>query len=200
MTLNMLTKERKEKVTTVNKEAITVECMHLLKLEFLSFLNISPGVGMLDHKAALFLFFKEISVLFSIVVAPIYNPTNTVQGFPFLHTLSYILLFLFIVALCTTVKIWKQHKCPSTDNWLKKMYHNIYIIHIKHIYDRYTYNAIITIKKWNITICSNMDRSREYHTQWSKSDKHKYYMISHMCNLNNNINEFIYKIEIDSQT
>ena len=27
-------------------------------------------------------------ILFSIVVAPIYIPTNSVRGFPFLHTLS----------------------------------------------------------------------------------------------------------------
>ena len=33
--------------------------------QFLSSLNISPGVGMLDHKEALFLFFKEISTMYN---------------------------------------------------------------------------------------------------------------------------------------
>ena len=28
---------------------------------------------------------------------------------------------MFIAALFTTAKIWKQHKCPSTDEWIKKM-------------------------------------------------------------------------------
>ena len=35
-----------------------------------------------------FLVFQEISTLFSIVAAPIYTPTNSVRGFPFLYTLS----------------------------------------------------------------------------------------------------------------
>ena len=28
-----------------------------------------------------------------------------------------------IAALFTTAKSWKQPKCPSTDNWLKKMWY-----------------------------------------------------------------------------
>ena len=38
----------------------------------------------------LFLVFRETSILFSIVVVPIYIPTNRVRGSPFLHTLSSI--------------------------------------------------------------------------------------------------------------
>ena len=33
---------------------------------------------------------------------------------------------VFIVALFTMAKTWKQPKCPSTDEWIKKMCH-IYI-------------------------------------------------------------------------
>ena len=29
---------------------------------------------------------------------------------------------MFIAALCTIVKIWKQPKCPSIDKWIKKMW------------------------------------------------------------------------------
>ena len=28
---------------------------------------------------------------------------------------------MFIEALFTVAKIWKQPKCPSTDEWIKKM-------------------------------------------------------------------------------
>ena len=55
-------------------------------------------------------------------------------------------------------------------------------------------------KEWNNVTCSNMDGPRDYHTKWSKSDKDKYYMISHMWNLKNGTTELIYKTEIDSQT
>ena len=29
---------------------------------------------------------------------------------------------VFIAALFTTAKTWKQPKCPSTDEWIKKMW------------------------------------------------------------------------------
>ena len=50
--------------------------MYLLNLEFSSFLNICPGVGLLDHRVVLVLVFKGTSILFSIALAPIYIPTN----------------------------------------------------------------------------------------------------------------------------
>ena len=53
-------------------------------------LDICPGVRLLDHMVVLFLVFKRTSILFSIVAAPIYIPTNRVGGFPFLHMLSSI--------------------------------------------------------------------------------------------------------------
>ena len=43
------------------------------------------GVGFLDFRVDLYLVFRGSSILFSIVVAPIYIPTNRVGGFPFLH-------------------------------------------------------------------------------------------------------------------
>ena len=30
---------------------------------------------------------------------------------------------MFIAALFTIVKTWKQPKCPSTDEWIKKMWY-----------------------------------------------------------------------------
>ena len=45
-------------------------------------------MGLLDNMAAPFLVFQETPILFSIVVVPIYIPTNSVGEFPFLHTLS----------------------------------------------------------------------------------------------------------------
>ena len=30
---------------------------------------------------------------------------------------------IFIAALFTIARTWKQHECPSTDEWLKKMWH-----------------------------------------------------------------------------
>jgi hypothetical protein len=30
---------------------------------------------------------------------------------------------MFIAALFTIAKLWKQPRCPSTDEWIKKMWH-----------------------------------------------------------------------------
>ena len=30
---------------------------------------------------------------------------------------------MFIAALCTIAKTWKQPKCPLTDEWIKKMWY-----------------------------------------------------------------------------
>ena len=63
---------------------------------------------------------------------------------------------MFIAALFTIAKTWKQQpKCPSTDEWIKKIWY-IYI-----------YSGILLShkKELNNTICSNMDATRDYHTK-----------------------------------
>ena len=99
---------------------------------------------------------------------------------------------MFVAALFVIAKTWKQPKCPSTDNWFKRIW---YI---------YTHNGILLShkKEWNIAICSNMDGSREYHTKWSKSNRGRQilYDITYMWNLRNNTNESIYQTETDSET
>ena len=59
---------------------------------------------------------------------------------------------------------------------------------------------LICKKEWNNAICHNMDRPRDYHTKWSKSDRERQvlYGNSYVCNLKNNTNELIYKTETDS--
>ena len=57
---------------------------------FRVFLDVYPGVESLGHMAVLFLVVRENSILFSTVAAPIYVPTNSVQGFPFLHIVANI--------------------------------------------------------------------------------------------------------------
>ena len=51
---------------------------------------VCPGVGLLGRMVVLFPVFKGISTLFSIVAVLVCIPTNSVRGFPFLHTLSSI--------------------------------------------------------------------------------------------------------------
>ena len=64
--------------------------MYLYKLEFSSFPDLCPEVGLLGQMETLILVSQGNSVLFFIVAVLIYISTNHVVGFPFLHTLSSI--------------------------------------------------------------------------------------------------------------
>ena len=60
---------------------------------------------------------------------------------------------MFIAALFTIARTWKQSKCPSTDELIKKMWH---------IYTMEYYSAI---KRNEIVICGEADGSRVCHTE-----------------------------------
>ena len=68
----------------------------------------------------------------------------------------------------------------------------------------YTYNGILLShkKEWNNAICSNIDRTRDYHTKWSKSERGRQvpYDITYMWNLKYDTNEHMWETETDSQT
>ena len=82
---------------------------------------------------------------------------------------------MFTAALFTIAKTWKQPKCPSTDEWIKKMCY---------IYTTEYYSA--RKKEWNNAICSNMDGPRDYHTvlsEVSQIRERQIYAITYMWNL-----------------
>ena len=95
---------------------------------------------------------------------------------------------MFTEALFTIARSWKQPKCPSTDEWIKKMWY----IHTMKYYS--------PIKEGNNVICSNMDATRDYHTKWSQTEKDKYHTTSLYVELKIDTNETIYKTETYSQT
>ena len=67
-----------------------------------------------------------------------------------------------IATLFTIASTWKQPRCPSTGEWIKKMWY----VDIMEYYS--------TIKKeWNWVICSDVDEPRVYRTEWSKSEREK---------------------------
>ena len=76
---------------------------------------------------------------------------------------------MFTAALFTIARTRKQPKCPSTEEWIKMWY-------------TYTTEYCSAIKEQNNGICSNMDGTRDSHTEWNKSEKDKY-DIAYMWNL-----------------
>ena len=80
---------------------------------------------------------------------------------------------MFIAALFTIVKILKQPKCPSTEEWIKKMWY---------IYTMEYYSAV---KKNEIMpfAATWMDLEMIILSELSQTEKDKYHMISLICGI-----------------
>ena len=52
---------------------------------------------------------------------------------------------MLIAALFIIAKIWKEPKCSSVDEWIKQLW------------DIYTLEYYLAIKKENVTLCDSMD-------------------------------------------
>ena len=74
----------------VNSAAVNIEVHVSFSVSVFVFSDIHPAVELLGHMVVPVLVFERTSIFFSTVVAPIYIPTNSVQGFLFLHILSKI--------------------------------------------------------------------------------------------------------------
>ena len=96
--------------------------MYLFELEFS--LDISLGVGILDDMVTLFLVFKGTSILFSIVAAPIYIPTNSVGRVPFWRS-EFLVIFILLYwnLLLNTFLINKRNK-----EYIVSIFHTLYTI------------------------------------------------------------------------
>ena len=83
----------------------TLGYMYLFKLLISFFPDIYPRVELLDHMVVLYLVFWGTSILFSIVAAPIYIPTNSVEGFPFSTSSPHLLSIDFsMISILTGVR------------------------------------------------------------------------------------------------
>ena len=75
----------------VNSVAVNIE-VHV-SFQIMVFSWYMPRSGIAGSYGISVFSFEETSILFSIVAEPIYILTNSVEGFPFLHTSSNIYCF-----------------------------------------------------------------------------------------------------------
>ena len=80
---------------------------------------------------------------------------------------------MFIAALFTITKTWKQPKCPSTDEW------------IKNTWNIYTMEYYSAIKKNEIRpfAATWMDLEIIILSEVSQTEKDKYHMLSRICGI-----------------
>ena len=80
---------------------------------------------------------------------------------------------MFIAALFTITNIWKQPKCPTTDEWIKQPW------------DIYTMEYYWAVKKKKVlpfaTVWMDLENIMLSESEIIQSGKHKYHMISLIC-------------------
>ena len=78
---------------------------------------------------------------------------------------------MFVAELFTIARSWKQRKCPSTDEWIKKMWY----IYTMEYYSAIKRNEIGSfVKTW-------MDLETVTQSEVSQKEKNKYRILTHVC-------------------
>ena len=77
---------------------------------------------------------------------------------------------MFIAALFTLVRTWKHPMCPSTDEWIKKMWH-IYTME---------YYSVIERNKIELFVVSWMDLESVIQSEVRQKEKNKCHMLTHI--------------------
>ena len=80
---------------------------------------------------------------------------------------------MFIAALFTIARTWRQPKYPSKDEWIKKMWH---------IYTMEYYSAIKR-NKIELFVVRWMDLESVIQSEVSQKVKNKYHMLTQICGI-----------------
>ena len=77
---------------------------------------------------------------------------------------------IFIAALFTIARTWKQPKCPSTDKWIKKMWHVCTM----------EYYSAMKRNKTELFVVRWIDLETVIQSEISQKEKNKYRMLTHI--------------------
>ena len=80
---------------------------------------------------------------------------------------------MFIAALFTITRRWKQSICPLTEEWIKKM---------GHMFTMQYYSAIKR-KEIELFVVRWMDLESVIQSEVSQKEKNKYRMLTHICGI-----------------
>ena len=77
---------------------------------------------------------------------------------------------MFIAALFTIVRAWKQPRCPSTNEWIKKLWY-IYTGEYYLVIKRNTFESVLV--RW-------MDLEPFIQSEASQKEKNKYFIVTYI--------------------
>ena len=113
-----------------------------------------------------------------------YDPVITLLGIYPEQNMSgkHICPPIFIAALFSMAKTWKQLKCPSTEEWIKKMRYVCVCVCVCVCVYIHTHNGILPkhSKEWNKAFAATCVDLESVHPEWSKSDR-EYHMTFFIC-------------------
>ena len=77
---------------------------------------------------------------------------------------------MFIAALCTTARRWKQLRCPLTEEWIRKLWY----IYTREYYSAIKYNAFESVlMRW-------IKMEPIIQSEVNQKEKHQYSMLIHI--------------------
>ena len=111
-------------------------------------------------------FFKKLNIELP------YNPAIPLLGLYLEKTIiqKESCTTMFTAALFTIARTWKQPKCPSTDEWIKKM---------RHIYTMEYYSATKR-NETELFVVRWVDLESVIQSEVSQKEKKKYHMLTHI--------------------
>ena len=80
---------------------------------------------------------------------------------------------MFIAALFTITRTWKQPRGPSTEEWIKKLWY-IYTMKYYSVIKRNTFESVLM--RW-------MKLEPIIQSEVSQKEKNKYHMLMHICGI-----------------
>ena len=96
---------------------------------------------------------------------------------------------IFIAAMSTIAKLWKEPRCPSTDEWVKKMWYVCECVCVCVCVRTHTHTHTYTYIQWNFMQLSKKHKILPFASMWmelkgimlseiSQSEKGNYHLIS----------------------
>ena len=97
---------------------------------------------------------------------------------------------MFFAALFTIARSWKQPKCPSTDEWITKMWY-IYTME---------YSSAIKRREIGSFVETWMELETVIQSEVSQKEKNKYHILTHIYGIQKNgTDEPVCKAEVETQ-
>ena len=80
---------------------------------------------------------------------------------------------MLTAALFTIARTWEQPRCPSTDEWIKKLWY----VYTMEYYSAIKRNAFESVLMWWMKL------EPIIHSEVSQKEKYKYHILAHICGI-----------------